>query len=323
MALYEFYNQISKEMELLEEKLLESVKTKEPFLWDALKNTIKAGGKRIRPALVYLSARFGNYDFNKITPLAIAVELVHTATLIHDDIVDDSPLRRGIPTVQAAIGKDAAVYAGDFVLAKALKTLVDHGDIEILKSISGVLYKICEGEARQKEEAFNIDISFIDYIRRIRKKTALLFAISCELGARGAEAPLSAIYALKKYGMMLGMAFQVTDDILDLTADEKKSGKPLGNDIKEGVITLPLLYALNYSSRALELRELFSDPARWDSNTIQYIIEIVRESGGIEYARRVAERYISKSKQYLSVLSDIQAKRLLLTLADYVVNRAR
>lgn len=323
MALYEFYNQISNEMASLEEKLLASVKTKEPFLWDALKNTIKAGGKRIRPALVYLSARFGNYDFNKITPLAVAVELVHTATLIHDDIVDDSPLRRGIPTVQAAIGKDAAVYAGDFVLAKALKILVDHGDIEILKSISGMLYKICEGEARQKKEAFNIYISFIDYIRRIRKKTALLFAISCELGARGADAPPSTISALKKYGMMLGMAFQVTDDILDLTVDEKKSGKPLGNDIKEGVITLPLLYALNYSSRALELRELFSDPARWDLNTIQHIIEIVRESGGIEYARRVAERYISKSKQYLSVLSDIPAKSSLLTLADYVVNRSR
>lgn len=323
MALYEFYNQISYEMASLEEELLASVKTKESFLWNVLKNTIKAGGKRIRPALVYLSAQFGDYDYHKITPLAVAVELVHTATLIHDDIVDDSPLRRGVPTVQASIGKDAAVYAGDFVLAKALKILVDHGDLEILKSVSGMLYKVCEGEARQKKEAFNINISFIDYARRIRKKTALLFAMSCELGARGAKASPAIVSALKKYGMMLGMAFQVMDDILDLTADENKSGKPRGNDIKEGIITLPLLYALNNGSTARELRKLFSDPARWDLNTIQQIIEIVKESGGIEYARRIAERYVAKSKEQLSDLSDIPAKSSLLILADYVVNRTR
>ncbi|MCG0275328.1 MAG: polyprenyl synthetase family protein [Thermosediminibacteraceae bacterium] len=321
MALLEFYQQILKEMYCLEEELLASVKTKETLLWETLENTIKAGGKRLRPALVYLSAQFGDYNYEKIKPLAVAVELVHTATLIHDDIIDDSPLRRGIPTVQASIGKDAAVYAGDYVLAKALKILVDHGNLDILKSVSGVLYRVCEGEVRQKTEAFNLNISFIDYARRIRKKTALLFAISCELGARGANAEPQTISALKKYGMMLGMAFQVMDDILDLTEEESRTGKPRGNDIKEGVITLPLLYALNNGSKSHKLRELLSKPSQWGPNTIDEIIEIVKKSGGIEYARHIAERYVTKSKNQLSVLKDIPAKSSLILLADYVVNR--
>lgn len=321
MALCEFYNEISYEMASLEEELLSSVKTRESFLWDVLKSTIKAGGKRIRPALVYLSARFGDYDYHKITPLAVAVELVHTATLIHDDIVDDSPLRRGVPTVQASIGKDAAVYAGDFVLAKALKILVDHGDLDILKSVSGMLYRVCEGEARQKKEAFNINISFIDYARRIRKKTALLFAMSCELGARGAKASPAIVSCLKKYGMMVGMAFQVMDDILDLTSEN--SGKPVGNDIKEGVITLPLLYAFQKSPFSRHLKDLFSDLSSWSSGTVEEIIQIVKESGGIEYARRIAERYVAKSKEQLAELSDNPAKSSLIALADYIVNRTR
>ncbi|ADL08465.1 polyprenyl synthetase family protein [Thermosediminibacter oceani] len=323
MARFDFYREISREMSCLEEELLSSIKTNEPFLSEPLERTIKAGGKRIRPALVYLSARFGNYDYEKIKPLAVAVELVHTATLIHDDIVDDSPLRRGISTVQAAIGKDAAVYAGDYVLARTFKILVDHGDFDILKSVSSVLYRVCEGEVRQKREAFDITISFLDYARRIRKKTALLFALSCELGARGAKADPRTISALKKYGILLGMAFQVMDDILDLTEDESRSGKPRGNDIKEGVITLPLLYALNNQSTALELRELLSDKHRIDDSTISTIIEIVKESGGIEYARHIAGRYVEKSKENLLVLEDSPARSSLMLLADYVVDRTR
>ncbi|MCR4429927.1 MAG: polyprenyl synthetase family protein [Tepidanaerobacteraceae bacterium] len=312
--------ELENELKILDDELKRGIHTKIHLINKPLFEMVGAGGKRLRPVLVLASARFGRYDFEKTKPLAVAVELIHTATLVHDDIVDDSPLRRGIPSIQARLGKDVAVFAGDFIFCKVFELLTSMNNLDILRRISRVMYKICEGEMKQREDLYNTDVTFRNYVCRIQRKTALLFGLSCELGAASCGAHIKVVRALNQYGVKLGIAFQLIDDLLDVTCDEYDIGKPGGADIREGVITLPVIYALQKSLQKDELRYILQKQKQTVKDT-ETALEIVRDSGGVEYTRWLAGRYVEKAAGFLKNLPDIPMKKVLANIAEYIYNR--
>ncbi|AYO31095.1 polyprenyl synthetase family protein [Biomaibacter acetigenes] len=312
--------EMEEELLILNEDLKRVISTKINLINSPLKEMISSGGKRLRPALMLACARFGEYDFEKVKPLALAVELIHTATLVHDDIIDDSPLRRGIPSIQSRLGKDVAVFAGDFIFCRVFELLTSLNDFNILRRTSKVMYKICEGEIKQREDLFRTDITFRNYIYRIQRKTALLFGLSCELGALATNAPLKTVRALYGYGIKIGTAFQLIDDLLDVIGDEKNLGKPAGADIREGVVTLPTLYALTYSPKKDELKNILQNKNLTIEDT-KKAIKIIKDSGGVEYTVELTKRYIYKAYKFIDILADIPMKKVLKDVADYIYSR--
>ena len=313
--------EIEEELWLLEEDINTAIHTNINFIREPLKEMILNGGKRLRPAMVLSAARFGNYNYKDIKKIAVIVELIHTATLIHDDIVDDSNIRRGIPSLQSRLGKDVAVFAGDFVFCRVFELLTSFGDTTILKNVSRVMSQICEGELKQREDAFNTEISIKDYLFRIRRKTALLFALSCKLGAITSDVPHNYIRYLFYYGLNIGMAFQVIDDLLDIIGDEDKLGKPLGVDIKEGVVTLPTLYALRYSEEKERLKEILSKPEKEED--IEQALNIIKSSGAVDYTKQFAHRYIKKACHMLTCLPEKPIRKVLIEVSEHIITRCQ
>lgn len=307
-------------MELVEQSLYQHVNTSEQVLSEASTHLIKAGGKRIRPGFALLVARMYRDDIGYAIPLATALELVHMATLVHDDVIDNSEVRRGTGTVKRLWGNRVAIYAGNFVFARALDLIASYNRQDILEVVADASMKICQGEIEQMLSCFNVNLGLKNYLRRIERKTALLISLSCQVGAMLSTSNPKEIEALRRYGYDLGLAFQITDDILDFVADEATLGKPTGSDIRQGVITLPALYALHHDARRDELAQLLSSPQACQDNT-QYIIDIVCESDGIEYAYSVSQHYAHRSKRHLAILPDTPVKENLLELADFILTR--
>jgi heptaprenyl diphosphate synthase len=313
--------EIEEELLILEDDLRAVVDTKISLIKKPLTNMIKSGGKRLRPAMVLAAARFGEYDFNNIRSLAVSVELLHTATLIHDDIIDDSPLRRGIPSIQSQLGKDVAVFAGDYLFCKVFELFTSSDHFNLLRSVSRVMCQICEGELKQREDLFNTDLTFKNYLYRIRRKTAILFALSLEMGATASKAPKKTVRALYNYGINIGIAFQIVDDLLDFTSDDKKLGKPAGADIREGVITLPAIYALKHSEHKQYLKEILRNRNLSEDKIID-AIDIIKKAGGVKYAESMAERYVQKALRSIVTLSEIPMKKVLTDISSFVTNRS-
>ncbi len=215
-----------------------------PMINHAVDDLIKGGGKKLRPFLMFLAASFGDYDKKVILDLASGLEILHMASLVHDDIIDDAELRRGQKTAQKRFGKKEAVFIGDFLLTKTFDILFDHLDKDTLKKISKNVRLICEGEIEQAEKAFDFKINIKDYFKRIRHKTALLFALSSYLGAYVSGIRGKRLNTLYKLGLEIGMAFQIQDDILDFEGEEKQTGKKLAQDLREGIVTLPVILLL-------------------------------------------------------------------------------
>ena len=317
---FDLFKLVCKEMELVEQSLYQHVNTSEQVLSEASTHLIKAGGKRIRPGFALLVARMYRDDIGYAIPLATALELVHMATLVHDDVIDNSEVRRGTGTVKRLWGNRVAIYAGNFVFARALDLIASYNRQDILEVVADASMKICQGEIEQMLSCFNVNLGLKNYLRRIERKTALLISLSCQVGAMLSTSNPKEIEALRRYGYDLGLAFQITDDILDFVADEATLGKPTGSDIRQGVITLPALYALHHDARRDELAQLLSSPQACQDNT-QYIIDIVCESDGIEYAYSVSQHYAHRSKRHLAILPDTPVKETLLELADFILTR--
>ncbi len=322
IVLRQILGEIEEELLTLEDDLTYWVDTNIELIRQPLKDMILSGGKRLRPAMVLAASRFGNYDFENVRQLAVSVELIHMATLIHDDIIDDSPLRRGIPSIQARLGKDVAVFAGDFVFCKVFELFALSEHFSLLRIVAKTLHLICEGEIKQREDLFNTNLTFKDYLYRIRRKTAMLFALSAELGARASKAPERTVRALHRYGMNIGIAFQIVDDMLDFSSTDDQLGKPVGADIREGVITLPTIYALKYSNQKNSLKEIIAKGFTHESDVIK-AVEIVKNSGGLDYAKRIAEKYVYRAQQSIAPLPDIPMKKVLADISTIVVNRNR
>lgn len=282
---------------------------------------LQAGGKRLRPALVLLGAKFGNYSYEIARPVAAATELIHMATLAHDDVIDRAELRRGRPTVHARWGEHTAVLAGDFLFAKAFSLLSEVPVGRVVGIMADVVFRMCSGEIAQNVAARDHSLpNEQQYLDRIGQKTALFIAESCRLGAIAGNAGAAAEEALYGYGYAMGMGFQIVDDLLDLTAEPKTFGKLVGSDLRAHVITLPVIHGLQASVRRTELLTI-AEREEVTGDTVATVREILETSGSFGYAERLAARFIAEAKESLSGLRDLAAKASLLAMADFVMER--
>lgn len=284
-----------------------------------LSGSLRQGGKRIRPILVLLSAEACGAPVWDAIDAAAAVELIHTASLLHDDVVDHASTRRGEPTLHSLWSNKLAVLGGDFILAQALHLLMSSGDLRLLQSMADTVAAMGEGEILQIFQLFDSDVTEEDYLARIRCKTAVLMASSCEMGALLAGVPGTTVEALKTYGMAAGMAFQVVDDLLDYVGDQRTVGKPVGSDLREGNLTLPIIHAMR-GERGEDLRKAI-DRQKLTAGAVERIAARVRRSGSLDYAYRVAEGFVAQARAALASLPETPARAWLDSLAGYLLAR--
>ena len=280
-----------------------------------------AGGKRLRPALVLLAAMCGRYELDLLMPAAMAVELTHAATLVHDDVIDRSSVRRGRPTVAASLGDEPAIVIGDFYFAKAYEHAARTDSAEVVGILARAVMEICAGEVRQQAIRYLYSTDMDEYMGRIRAKTATLLAASCDIGALMAGVNSAKRKALENYGLMLGLAFQIADDVLDYTGSEGEVGKPIGHDIADGFATLPLLLAMEDGSRAERLKSVLQDGRKLSAGEARHVVDEVLAGGGPEQAIAAAREYASTARAQLDAIEPGEARSALAALTDYVVSR--
>ncbi|PPI87922.1 octaprenyl diphosphate synthase [Candidatus Pantoea edessiphila] len=282
---------------------------------------INSGGKRIRPMIAVLSARSIGYKGKLHITNASLIEFIHTATLLHDDVVDESYMRRGKVTANIEFGNSFSVLVGDFIYTKAFQMMASIGSIEIISLISKAINLIIEGEVLQLINCRNIDISEEDYINIIYKKTGCLFEVTAQTSAIIANANPVQEKALKNYGLHLGIAFQLIDDILDYNSNDQELGKNTGNDLKEGKITLPLLHAITYSS--LEQKKIIYDAIKHGNNLhlMKPILEIMKQHGSLEWTLKRAEKEIKKAINAIKILPNNPWNVALQSIANLSLKR--
>jgi octaprenyl-diphosphate synthase len=283
---------------------------------------VSGGGKRLRPMLLLLAARALGHEGPDARQLAAVVEFIHTATLLHDDVVDESDLRRGRKTANAVFGNAASVLVGDFLYSRSFQLMVELERVEVMKILADTTNAIAEGEVLQLLHIRNPDTDEPAYLRVIERKTDVLFAAATRLGALLAGADAAVQQALHDYGMALGYAFQIADDVLDYSADEAALGKHLGDDLAEGKATLPLIHAILHSDAATRerLRTIVQDG---DVDAMPEVLAAIAATGGIDYSRRRAEDYAEAAERALKGLGDNAAVAALRGLAHYAVRRDR
>ncbi len=281
---------------------------------------INSGGKRLRPALVLMSAKlFGDIQAAH-HQLAAVVEFIHTATLLHDDVVDDSSMRRGKATANQLFGNAASVLVGDFVYSRAFQMMVQVDNMLVMEILAEATNVIAEGEVLQLLNVHDADISEDDYLKVIHFKTAKLFEAATRLGAVICQASAADQQALASYGMHLGTAFQLIDDVLDLTGDGNTIGKNLGDDIAEGKPTLPLLYAMRHgnASQAQLIRNAIQQGG---ADNIQSVIQAVQQTDALQHVRQLAQQEAAQAGQAIAHFADSAAKQALIDLAEFAVQR--
>jgi octaprenyl-diphosphate synthase len=311
---------ISREMEEFEVKFRASMKTRVLLLDKIMNYIVKRKGKQMRPMFVFLSAGTCGKINESTFRGASLIELVHTASLVHDDVVDNSNYRRGFFSVNALWKNKIAVLVGDFLLTRGLFLSLEHKDYELLAICTQAVKEMSEGELLQIEKARNLDITEEVYHEIIRQKTASLIASCCAVGASSGGASEEIVNKMKTFGECVGMAFQIKDDLFDFGDDE--IGKPLGIDIKEKKMTLPLIYALS-QSKWMEKRRIISI-VKNDNNKprkVKEVIEYVKSSGGIEYAKESMSRYHRQALKILSELPDSEYKESLAQLVQFTIER--
>lgn len=313
---------IQDEMKKFEPFFKEKVKTNIPLLNIVTNYILRRKGKQMRPMLVFLSAKLNGNVTESTYIAASLIEILHTATLIHDDVVDETFQRRGFFSINALWKSKIAVLVGDYFLSKGLLTALDVNEFEVLKIVSNAVREMSEGELLQIEKSRKLDITEDVYFQIISKKTASLLSSCTTAGAYSSGADSEKIEIMKQFGLALGIAFQIRDDLFDY---EKSGliGKPSGNDIKEKKMTLPLIYVLNNIS-SQEKRSLLQSIKRHHKNEkkVQQIIEIVREKGGIEYAKQKMDEYSSKAISLLDIFPESDEKRALIALVNFTSNRS-
>ena len=313
---------IKKEMELFEGKFLKSMNSNVPLLNRITHYVVNRKGKQMRPMFVFLTAKMlTNGKINdKVYRAASVIELIHTATLVHDDVVDSSNMRRGFFSLNALWKNKIAVLVGDFLLSKGMLLCIDNDDFDLLKLISKSVKDMSQGELLQIEKARRLDIDEKIYFEIIRKKTASLISSCCALGASASGVSKDKINQLADFGEKIGIAFQLKDDLFDY--GNKKIGKPIGIDLKEKKLTLPIIYVLNKSSKSKK---------RWlinciknhnnDKKVVKEVIEFVKESGGIDYTISKLKLFQKQALDSLNSFNDNQYKKSLSQLVNYVIER--
>lgn len=314
---------INRHMDEFEIKFKQSMKSNVPLLDKITGYIVKRKGKQIRPMFVFLSAQCVG-EINESTYRAASlIELLHTATLVHDDVVDDSNERRGFFSVNALWKNKIAVLIGDFLLSSGLLLSLDNDDFHLLKIVSNAVREMSEGELLQIEKARKLDISEDVYFEIITKKTATLIAACCASGAASISTDKDAIAKFKDFGTYTGIAFQIKDDLFDF-GDDTSIGKPTGIDIKEKKMTLPLIFALNQSSW-LEKRRIINIVKNHndDPKKVAEVVKFVIEKGGIQYAEKIMHQYKDKALAILNTVADSPSKQSLIQLVNYSIERKK
>ena len=313
---------VAKELALVEARLRESIVTEEPLLHDIASYVIESGGKRIRPTVTLLAFQaLGGKEIERAVDLAAAFELIHSATLIHDDINDGGEMRRGRLAAYKKFGLQNALVTGDFLFVKAFG-IGGKFDDDIVEITANVCAALAEGEIRQKRHAHDTTISRSEYLDIIERKTALPMSAGARVAGLMANARLEHIEAVGDYGINLGMAFQIVDDILDVVGDTSHLGKPAGTDVREGNVTLVMIHALNDGGTidVGTLERLIRKRRKQDAD-VRKVLALLCDSGAIETARRDAQAYGQAAKKSLDVLADSEAKTNMMRLVDYVLSR--
>ncbi len=287
-------------------------------LAEMLKLVLAGGGKLLRPAMALLAGRFGNYDLDLLVPLAASVELLHTASLIHDDVIDNAATRRGRPTANSAFHNSTTVMLGDYMFAHAADQIAQTGNIRVIRLFSQTLMVMTTGEMRQDLTAYDSRQTVRDYLQRIGGKTASLFATACEGGAVVSGQPEEWIEAMHDYGYNFGMAFQIVDDILDFTGDEAKMGKPVGSDLIQGTLTLPSLLLMERHPRSNPVQKYFADPSE---DGLAQAVAKIRSSDIPQESYNMARRFSLSASEALAILPDTSDRQTLLDLTDSILER--
>lgn len=316
------FDVVRADLEALEEGLLDAVGSPYGLVTEIGTHLVHAGGKRIRPGLCILAARSGkNFSLERILPLAETLELIHTASLVHDDVIDGAGTRRGAETANARWGSQIAILSGDYIFARAFALIATEGyGGYILKRLSELVCNLSIGEIIQNEMIYKASRDLDAYYERIQKKTADFLEICCELGAVvGGLDPVDA-KALARYGHAIGMAFQITDDILDILQTEEQIGKPAGNDIRQGIVTLPVIRALSVSSDAKELETIVTNRKMTDED-VRRALAIVRETDGVDFAMKRADDYLAYAKKILPASLSKEVREAYEMVADFIGDR--
>jgi octaprenyl-diphosphate synthase len=316
-------SQISDDVALVESVLDRQVGSEVRLVERVGRLTLEAGGKRLRPAFVTLAARATGKPFSaeRAARIGACMEMIHMATLVHDDVIDHSETRRGKPTAAAEFGNTAAVLGGDVLLAKAMALLSRDGDLAIIESVANAVVAMAEGEVRELEVRGDFDLDEREHLDVLNRKTAAFIESCCEVGACLSEADLTIREALRKYGHHVGIAFQIVDDILDYNGDETKIGKPLAGDFREGQATLPLIYLRDTLSEAEAIiaRSRFGNGASDDE--VRMLADWMAKRGAFEKAEAAARRHVDQALEALTPLPESEAKELMVSVANYILKR--
>ncbi|KIL44203.1 heptaprenyl diphosphate synthase component II [Jeotgalibacillus soli] len=318
MKLKMLYSFLKTDIEEIEKELNMAIDSDTALLKDASLHLLEAGGKRIRPVFVLLSAKTGEYDIHVVKNVAVALELIHMASLVHDDVIDDAEIRRGRTTIKAEWNNQVAMYTGDYMFARALDYMTEIEQPIAHQILSNAIVELCIGEIAQIQDKYRFDQNLRDYLRRIKRKTALLIAVSCQLGAVSGKVSPDVHERLFRFGYYVGMAYQITDDILDFTSTEEELGKPAGGDLLQGNVTLPALYALENPALRKRIERVHDVMPRGE---LESIISLIISSGAVERASELSQRYLKKALIELDELPSSRAKKSLRDIALFIGKR--
>ena len=316
------FSLVGEDLKAVNALILERMQSPVALIPQLAGHIIAAGGKRLRPMLTLAAARLCRYTGERHIALAGCVEFIHTATLLHDDVVDSSELRRGLDTANAVWGNKASVLVGDFLFSRAFQVMVEDGSLEVLRILSNASAVIAEGEVHQLMTSNDTETTEEDYLGVIRAKTAALFAAACRIGAVVADRPAAEAEALARYGRSLGIAFQLVDDVLDYSALQSELGKSIGDDFREGKITLPVILAFQ-RGKAKErifwrrcVEELEQEPS-----DLKRAIKLMQEHGALQESMERARHYGEEARRALAVFPESPERQALLDLVEFCIDR--
>jgi len=316
------FDRIQGDLELLEEGLQEAVTSSVDLVTEVGIHLVTSGGKRIRPALCLLSAHGGpDFDVKRTMPLAVALELIHTASLVHDDVIDAADTRRGSITANAKWGNQVAILSGDYIFARAFRLIADANySNHVSRRLADLICNLSEGEIIQDHAVYQASRGYEDYYTRIQKKTADFLEICCELGANVGGMSDEETRGLGLYGHCIGMAFQITDDLLDIEQTSERIGKPAGNDIRQGIVTLPVIRALEVSPDAAELESIVTNRDMTDE-MVERALAIVKASDGVDFAKDKADDFLARAKKALPDNLPPEIRETYMDIADFIGDR--
>ncbi len=312
---------VAKDLQAFNSKLDKYLSAESDLINSVIKHIMASRGKRLRPAILFLSSRGGGYYSPKLVEAALAIELIHTATLLHDDVVDESDIRRGQETINHRWNNLVSVLMGDFLFSRAFVIMVKTGSSEVIDSISRATARVSFGELRQIEECANYDLPESDYIKIISDKTAALFATACEVGPIIKKAPAAQRKKYREFGENVGIAFQIADDLLDFVGVSRKTGKQPGSDLLQGKVTLPLIYSLSKSSKKVraEIAGILDNGI--NKTGVKRVVKFVTEQGGIDYAYDIAHNYSDRAGSVLDTMKNSVYLRTLKDILEFTVSR--